>query len=50
VYLIAKLPVENSAGEILFVAVTTQLICFVATIYPALRAKRLQVVEGLRYL
>jgi len=48
VYLIAKLPVEISASEILFVAATTQLICVVVTLYPALRAARLRPVDGLR--
>jgi lipoprotein-releasing system permease protein len=50
VYLIAQLPVEISVREILFVAATTQLICVVVTLYPALRAARLRVVDGLRYL
>jgi lipoprotein-releasing system permease protein len=50
VYLIARLPVEISIREILFVAATTQLICVLVTIYPAERAARLKVVEGLRYL
>ena len=30
-------------------AAATQLICFLATLYPASRARRLQVIEGLRY-
>jgi lipoprotein-releasing system permease protein len=50
VYLIARLPVQISLGEILLVAAITQLICFVATLYPAVRAARLRVVDGLRYL
>jgi ABC-type lipoprotein release transport system permease subunit len=29
--------------------VSTQLICMLATIYPALRASRMKVVDGLRY-
>lgn len=49
VYLIAKLPVEITIGELAFVAVSTQLICMLATIYPALRAARMKVVDGLRY-
>ncbi len=49
VYLIAKLPVQISGGEVLFVAAATQLICVLATIYPAVRASRLRVVDGLRY-
>jgi lipoprotein-releasing system permease protein len=50
VYLIARLPVQISAGEILLVAASTQFICFAATLYPAVRAARLRVVDGLRYL
>jgi lipoprotein-releasing system permease protein len=50
VYLIARLPVQISVREILLVAASTQLICFVATLYPAVRAARLRVVDGLRYL
>ena len=50
VYLIASLPVRISVREILLVAAATQLICFVATLYPAVRAARLRVVDGLRYL
>jgi lipoprotein-releasing system permease protein len=48
VYLIANLPVQVSLAEILLVAAITQLICFLATLYPARKASRLQVVEGLR--
>jgi lipoprotein-releasing system permease protein len=50
VYLIANLPVQISVWELLFVAATTQLICFLATLYPAFRAARLRVVDGLRYM
>jgi len=50
VYLIARLPVQISVQEILLVAAATQLICFVATLYPAVRAARLRGVDGLRYL
>jgi lipoprotein-releasing system permease protein len=50
VYLIARLPVQISVREILLVAAATQLICFVATLYPAVRAARVRVVDGLRYL
>jgi lipoprotein-releasing system permease protein len=50
VYLIARLPVQITVREILLVAAATQLICFVATLYPAVRAARLRVVDGLRYL
>lgn len=49
VYLIAQLPVAISVRELVFVAASTQLICFLATIYPAVRAGRLRVIDGLRY-
>jgi lipoprotein-releasing system permease protein len=50
VYLIARLPVEVSAREILLVAGATQIICLFATLYPAKRASRQQVVDGLKYV
>jgi lipoprotein-releasing system permease protein len=50
VYLIARLPVEISVAEVLFVAATTHLICFIFTIPPALKARKLKVVDGLRYI
>ncbi len=49
VYAIAELPVEVTTGELLFIAGSTQLICMLATAYPALRAGRLKVIDGLRY-
>jgi len=49
VYLIDELPVEITTSELLFVAISTQAICLLATLYPALRASRLKVVDGLRY-
>ena len=48
VYLIEKLPVQISITELIVVAAATQLICCVATLYPAARASRLKVVDGLR--
>jgi len=50
VYLIARLPVEVSAREILLVAGATQIICLFVTLYPARRASRQQVVDGLKYV
>jgi lipoprotein-releasing system permease protein len=50
VYLIARLPVEVSGHEILLVAGATQIICLIATLYPAWRASRQPVVEGLKYV
>jgi lipoprotein-releasing system permease protein len=50
VYLIARLPVEISPREILLVAGATQIISLLATLYPAWRASRQQVVDGLKYI
>jgi lipoprotein-releasing system permease protein len=50
VYLIARLPVEASGQEILLVAGATQIICLIATLYPAWRASRQHVVDGLKYV
>jgi lipoprotein-releasing system permease protein len=49
VYLIGSLPVQIAAGEVLAVAAATLSICFLATLYPSLRASRLRAVDGLRY-
>ncbi len=48
VYLIGALPVEIPAAEIVAVAAATLAISFLATIYPSVRASRLEAVEGLR--
>jgi lipoprotein-releasing system permease protein len=50
VYIIGALPVEIAWSEVLFVAGTTQLICLLATIYPAWRASKQRVVDGLRHV
>jgi lipoprotein-releasing system permease protein len=49
VYLIDRLPVDVSAPELALTAVITMAICFVATLYPSLKAAALRPVEGLRY-
>jgi lipoprotein-releasing system permease protein len=49
VYLIGSLPVRIAGGEVLGVAAATLAICFLATVYPSLRASRLRAVDGLRY-
>ena len=49
VYLIGQLPVEIPAAEIIGVAATTLAICFLATVYPSMRASRLEAVDGLRH-
>jgi lipoprotein-releasing system permease protein len=49
VYLIGELPVQIRPEELVGVALSTMLIAWVATLYPALRASRMGAVEGLRY-
>jgi lipoprotein-releasing system permease protein len=49
VYLIGELPVQIRPEEIVGVAAATILISWLATLYPSLRASRLEAVEGLRY-
>ncbi|MDB4966098.1 MAG: hypothetical protein JWN44_1787 [Myxococcales bacterium] len=49
VYLIDQLPVKVNLDEVLLTACITLSICFLATLYPALKAARLEPVEGLRY-
>jgi lipoprotein-releasing system permease protein len=49
VYLIGELPVQVTAGEVVAVAGATMAICFLATLYPSIRASRLRAVDGLRY-
>jgi lipoprotein-releasing system permease protein len=49
VYLIGRLPVRISIGEVTAVAAATMLISFLATLYPSIRASRMRAVDGLRY-
>jgi lipoprotein-releasing system permease protein len=49
VYLIDRLPVTVHLDELGVTALVTLLICFLATLYPSLRAASLSPVEGLRY-
>jgi lipoprotein-releasing system permease protein len=49
VYYISKLPVVMRAGEIVTVAALALVLCFLATLYPALMASRMRPVDGLRY-
>jgi lipoprotein-releasing system permease protein len=49
VYLIDRLPVSVSPWELALVAGLTLVICFAATLVPALSAAALRPVEGLRY-
>jgi lipoprotein-releasing system permease protein len=49
VYLIDKLPIRVDPMEVVLVGAITLVICFIATLYPALKASALRPVEGLRY-
>jgi lipoprotein-releasing system permease protein len=49
VYYITTLPVKLQLMDVLLIAVSAVAICFVATLYPALQASRLDPVEAIRY-
>lgn len=49
VYYISRLPVRMSAPDIAVVALASITLSFIATIYPAMRAGRLEPVDALRY-
>jgi lipoprotein-releasing system permease protein len=49
VYHISELPVRMDPWEFLLTAVFALLVCILATLYPSVRAARLNPVEGLRY-
>lgn len=49
VYLISRLPVRMSPLEFLLTAAFALVVCLLATLYPAIRAARMNPVEGLRY-
>jgi lipoprotein-releasing system permease protein len=49
VYLIDKLPIRVNPMEVIMVGSITLIICFIATLYPAVKATSLRPVEGLRY-
>lgn len=49
VYYLSELPSQVNYGDVLIIVIGTMLICFLSTIYPSLRASRLNPTEALRY-
>ncbi|MDP3790866.1 MAG: lipoprotein-releasing ABC transporter permease subunit [Candidatus Omnitrophota bacterium] len=49
IYYIDRLPVKLEPQDILVIVASSLLISFIATIYPAYRASKLEAVEALRY-
>jgi lipoprotein-releasing system permease protein len=49
IYTIPTLPISIEGSDVLIICAVALVICFLATIYPSLRAARLEPVEALRY-
>ncbi|MBU4011323.1 MAG: lipoprotein-releasing system transmembrane subunit LolC, partial [Proteobacteria bacterium] len=49
VYYITTLPVRLVASDVLLIAVAALVICFLATLYPAHQASKLNPVEAIRH-
>ena len=49
VYYLSELPSQVNYLDVVIIVVGTMLICFFSTIYPSLRASRLDPAEALRY-
>jgi lipoprotein-releasing system permease protein len=49
VYYLSELPSQVNYGDVVLIVIGTLLVCFISTIYPSLRASRLDPAEALRY-
>jgi lipoprotein-releasing system permease protein len=49
IYFLSRMPAEMNPNEVVTVAVMALSLSFLATLYPAWRAARLEPVEALRY-
>jgi len=49
VYYLSELPSKVNYGDVVIIVIGTLLICFLSTIYPSLRASKLDPAEALRY-
>jgi lipoprotein-releasing system permease protein len=49
VYYLSELPSQVNYGDIIVIIIGTVIVCFLSTIYPSLRASRLDPAEALRY-
>jgi lipoprotein-releasing system permease protein len=49
VYYLSELPSQVNYSDVVIIIIGTLLICFLSTIYPSLRASRLDPAEALRY-
>ena len=49
VYYLSELPSKVNYSDVVVIVIGTLLICFLSTIYPALRASKLDPAEALRY-
>lgn len=49
VYYLSELPSQVNYGDVIVIIIGTLLVCFLSTIYPSLRASRLDPAEALRY-
>jgi lipoprotein-releasing system permease protein len=49
VYIISALPILMKETDFIFIALAAMFLSFIATVYPASRAARLDPVEAIRY-